>query len=173
MDMRINVAGLLKEQVDSTRSMDLEGEVLEIEGEAPSIVSGRLLLTRTDLGIWVSGALDISLEHVCSRCLAPFTSWVKVRMDDVFLPEVDVDTGQRVLYQDDNEADASSIDGQHVLDLADAVSQYRSGAMPLAPVCREDCAGICPECGIDRNEATCDCEPAPDPRWDKLRELLR
>ena len=59
MDMRINVAGLLKEQVGSTRSMDLEGEVLEIEGEAPSIVSGRLLLTRTDLGIWVSGALDI------------------------------------------------------------------------------------------------------------------
>ena len=94
-------------------------------------------------------------------------------MDDVFLPEIDVDTGQRVRYQDDDEADASSIDGQHVLDLADALSQYRSAAMPLAPVCREGCAGICSECGINWNEATCDCEPAPDPRWDKLRELLR
>ena len=44
--------------------------------------------------------------------------------------------------------------------------------LPAAPLCREDCAGLCPLCGIDRNEADCDCDPnPPDPRWDALRAL--
>jgi uncharacterized protein len=43
---------------------------------------------------------------------------------------------------------------------------------PIAPVCRQDCAGLCPTCGIDRNVATCDCLVAvADPRWDALSQL--
>ncbi len=44
--------------------------------------------------------------------------------------------------------------------------------LPVAPLCRDDCAGLCPSCGIDRNQSTCDCDMTiPDPRWDALREL--
>ncbi|MGH9281959.1 MAG: YceD family protein [Acidimicrobiales bacterium] len=47
--------------------------------------------------------------------------------------------------------------------------------LPLAPLCRADCAGICPMCGADRNVAPCQCASAPsDPRWaapDALREI--
>ena len=44
--------------------------------------------------------------------------------------------------------------------------------LPAAPLCRDDCAGLCPVCGIDRNAAECDCDlNPPDPRWDALRAL--
>ena len=44
--------------------------------------------------------------------------------------------------------------------------------LPTAPLCREDCAGLCPACGADQNETSCDCDLSiPDPRWDALREL--
>jgi uncharacterized protein len=43
--------------------------------------------------------------------------------------------------------------------------------LPQAPLCREDCLGLCPHCGVDRNEGTCSCEPPRDPRWSVLDEL--
>ena len=43
--------------------------------------------------------------------------------------------------------------------------------LPQAPLCREDCLGLCPDCGVDRNEGTCSCEPPRDPRWSVLDEL--
>ena len=44
--------------------------------------------------------------------------------------------------------------------------------LPAAPLCRDDCAGLCPSCGIDLNQFTCSCDMSiPDPRWDALREL--
>ena len=44
--------------------------------------------------------------------------------------------------------------------------------LPVAPLCRDDCAGLCSVCGADRNQVTCSCDmTVPDPRWDALREL--
>jgi uncharacterized protein len=45
-------------------------------------------------------------------------------------------------------------------------------AMPIKVLCREDCAGLCPTCGADLNAGDCGCEPVPDERWSKLRDLL-
>ena len=44
-------------------------------------------------------------------------------------------------------------------------------AVPFAPLCREDCKGLCPQCGIDRNTGTCSCEPPIDPRLAALKGL--
>ena len=94
-------------------------------------------------------------------------------MDDVFLPSVDIATGARLRYhENDTDADVTSIDEQHVLDLSDTLRQYRLAAIPMAPLCREDCKGICPECGTDLNETTCSCERFQDQRWTVLRKLL-
>ena len=173
IEMQVNVAQLLKERPGATRLMELDGPALELADAASAVVRGELALTRTDRGIWASGALAISVEGVCSRCLVPFTYWVEVRVDDEFLPSVDPVTGAELRHAAEADADIHSIDAQHVLDLTDAMRQYRQAALPLAPVCREECRGICPECGTDLNETTCGCEPSLDPRWDKLRELLR
>jgi uncharacterized protein len=45
--------------------------------------------------------------------------------------------------------------------------------LPTIPVCAEDCQGLCPSCGVNRNESHCDCgNEARDPRWDALRALV-
>ena len=44
-------------------------------------------------------------------------------------------------------------------------------AVPYAPLCTEDCKGLCPQCGIDRNTASCSCEPPIDPRLAPLKGL--
>ena len=52
------------------------------------------------------------------------------------------------------------------------VREYVLLDLPDAPLCKDDCAGICPNCGIDRNMATCDCDTsATDPRWSALEGL--
>jgi uncharacterized protein len=56
-------------------------------------------------------------------------------------------------------------------DLAPLVHDAIFLDLPLAPLCREDCQGLCPYCGIDRNEATCDCQAPIDSRWATLDGL--
>ena len=52
------------------------------------------------------------------------------------------------------------------------VREYVLLDLPEAPLCKDDCAGICPNCGIDRNSATCDCGAVTaDPRWAALENL--
>ncbi len=175
MDLQINVAGLLKEHAGATRAVDLDGARLELEDGAHASVAGKLRLTRTDRGVWVSGTVDIGAAQTCSRCLNSFTQTVRVRMDDVFWPAVDIHTGARLRPDevDEPDADIGSIDEHHELDLTEVLRQYRLAALPMAPVCREDCQGICPECGRDRNREMCECQPVEDARWAKLRDLLK
>ena len=178
LELQVNVAQLLKDSVGAAKTFVIDGQepsVLDTDDGAVARVQGTLRLTRTDHGIWASGPVSFSVDYVCSRCLMPFVSWVEAKVDDVFLPSVDIDTGAKLRHDENEEAadtDIRSIDGQHVLDLTDALRQYRLAAVPLAPVCREDCKGICPECGVDLNEVTCSCEPYLDQRWAALRELL-
>jgi uncharacterized protein len=57
------------------------------------------------------------------------------------------------------------------VDLRDSLRECAVLGYPQAPVCREDCQGLCPACGSDRNEGTCECEETSvDPRWDGLPE---
>ncbi len=172
MDLLVNVAQLLKGQAGATHTIDLNGPELEIDGAEAAFVRGRIVLTRTDIGIWASGDVAVSAHATCSRCLVPVTSSLDVRVDDIFLPRVDLVTGAKIDPTLDPDADTASIDVYHVLDLTNTLREYRLAAMPLAPLCREECQGICPQCGTDRNQTTCSCEPEPDPRWAKLRELL-
>jgi uncharacterized protein len=173
MQLQVNVAQLLKDAVGATRTFEVDGLALDSDEGVPAYVRGEFRLTRTDRGVWASGPVAFSVDYVCSRCLAPFASWIEARMDDVFLPSVDIVTGARLRYgEDDAGADINSIDEQHVLDLSDALRQYRLAGIPMAPVCREDCQGICPECGHELNESACTCERYQDQRWTVLRKLL-
>jgi uncharacterized protein len=59
-----------------------------------------------------------------------------------------------------------------VVDLTELARDAVLLELPLAPVCRDDCAGLCPSCGVDRNETSCDCVPdTKDPRWAALEDI--
>lgn len=54
------------------------------------------------------------------------------------------------------------------IELDDIVADLVAVAMPIAPICREECKGLCPQCGTNLNERSCDCVPEADSRWEKL-----
>jgi len=135
-------------------------------------VRGVLCLTRVDSGVWVSGALEAMTTCGCSRCLQDFRLSTQLHIDDIYFPVTDITTGAPLPLPE--EADLGfTIDQHHVLDITEAVRQSTILALPMKPLCRADCAGICPECGVNRNEATCSCQSgAIDPRWTPLLNQL-
>jgi uncharacterized protein len=109
-------------------------------------------------GLVVTGHITAPWEGVCRRCLG------------VARGQLDIEV--RELYQTHlTSEDAYPLEGE-LLDLAPMVRETLMLDLPLAPVCSDDCLGLCPVCGINRNEATCDCDTAPsDPRWAALDVL--
>jgi uncharacterized protein len=95
---------------------------------------------------------------------------VEVAFDEEYLPTIDVHTGAPVEPPEGQE-DAYRIDRRHMLDLSEPIEQYWTMALPMAPACSDDCAGICPVCGKDRTPGhACEAEGGDD-RWAKLRQL--
>jgi uncharacterized protein len=70
----------------------------------------------------------------------------------------------------EGDLDVFPFDGEKV-DLEPLFREQFVLAVPFAPLCREDCAGLCPQCGIDRNTGTCSCEKPIDPRLAALKGL--
>ncbi len=168
--MQINVAQLLKEPIGSVRNYEVGG-VVDITGRGEgSMVGGSVRLLRTDRGILVKGSLNTEVEVGCSRCLTAFTRPLVLDIEDEYFPTVDAVSGAPVPVP--AEPGGFTIDEQHVLDLAEAIRQYALLAIPMKPLCREDCAGLCPSCGYNLNLGRCDCLPRPvDPRWAVLTKL--
>lgn len=170
MSLRVNLAGLLKDNVGAVRNFDYQG-VWEADGLPQGHVAAAFKLTRTSRGVWVSGPARVTYDAECGRCLTPFTSWARLQVDEEYLPSVDAQSGRRISYSPEDDG-AFLIDGRHETDFAEAIRQNRLAAMPIAPVCRDDCAGLCSACGANANEGACACEPEADPRWAALKELF-
>lgn len=169
--MQYNVAQLLKESVGATRSYPVDAEAQITDGTTER-VTGELRLLRTDKGIWTSAALEFQKWSVCSRCLSRFRLPVKFSVEEEYLPTVDVNTGEPLRAAERDEG-VFTINNHHVLDLREAMRQYEIALTPMKPLCREDCAGLCPVCGASLNEGSCTCATeARDPRWSALSELL-
>ena len=169
--MYFNVSQLLKEPSGASRRFEIDQLLAAEKGTTPERVRGSAYLLRTDKGIWVSAVLESEVTSVCSRCLLEHWQPVLVSIDEEFLPVVDVDTGARLSAPTGEEG--SYIDQNHILDLAEPTRQYLLLSTPMKPVCSEDCAGICPGCGVNLNESACLCkDPHRDLRWGALLELV-
>jgi len=168
--MQYNVAQLLKESIGASRIHDVDDDVSSLEG-ATKWAKGQVRLLRTDKGIWVSADLVCDIPSTCSRCLSNFDFALHITIEEEYLPTIDVNTGERIVYGN-SEEDPFFIDSQHILDLREALRQYEVASMPIKPLCREDCAGLCPMCGTDLNEGRCECtSEILDPRWETLLKL--
>jgi len=170
--LAINVAGLLGSTPGTSRRypvadlrLDLGDDLLQA---AP--IAGSLRLTRTNRGLFVDGRFGTALVERCGRCLSPVSATVEVELREEALPMVDLQTGQPVGAPE--EADALRIDEHHVLDLEPAVRDAISLAEPMNVLCRDACAGLCPDCGKDRNLEPHRHERELDPRLAPLARLL-
>ncbi len=166
---QINVSQQLKAPIGSTRDYEVNG-IVDIEGSEKA-VSGKVRLMRTDNGIFTRGTLQAENEATCSRCASLFDYPLILNIEEEYFPTTDVVSGTPLAVPE--EPECFTIDEYNTLDLTEAIRQYALLATPMKPLCRQDCAGLCPSCGINLNQATCDCprEPA-DPRWSELRKLV-
>ena len=171
--MRFHVAELLKDGVGATRSFEIqEADVVVTDGGARGSVEGTLSLLRTRAGILARATLRLRRPDACSRCLTPLELPLELQIEEEYEPAVDILTGAARPRPED--PGTFLIDEHHVLDLTEAVNQYRVLATPMQPLCRPNCAGLCPVCGQNLNEASCACRRDEyDPRWSTLAKLAQ
>lgn len=136
--LAINVSQLLKESVGATRSLEAAGDINIIDDA--STVTGGVTLVRTDRGILVKGRLKVTVGATCCRCLDVFKCPLDIDIEEEYLPSVDINSGLALEAPDDGES--FIVDEHHVLDLTEAIRQYTILAIPMKPLCRQDCAGV-------------------------------
>ncbi|MSP14088.1 MAG: DUF177 domain-containing protein [Chloroflexi bacterium] len=172
--MIYSVSQLLKSLVGTTRIFDLDEDIKNLDEDVHPISNlvGRIRMVRTVDGILVTGKLKMTVEEECVRCLEPVAVPVKSDVEEEFVPTIDLETGATLPIADGQD-EALLIDERHMLDLSEVIRQDILLAIPVHPLCRSDCKGLCVTCGQDLNEGSCDCrEEQADPRWEALRDLL-
>jgi len=110
-------------------------------------------------GIDAVGTVRAPWVGICRRCTVPVTGELRIAVSERF--------GDATIAEDDL---YPIIDD--TIDLGPLVRDAIVLELPMAPLCREDCRGLCPQCGADRNESECDCVAPRDPRWANL-DVLR
>ncbi|ODS57033.1 MAG: hypothetical protein ABS36_05905 [Acidobacteria bacterium SCN 69-37] len=129
---------------------------------------------RKDRGnVRIVGRLTGELELSCSRCLEPFRIPVDSAFDLLYLPaSTDAAAAPDEDHQlEDEDANVSFYEDE-TIDLAHLVREQFYLALPMKPLCRPDCQGLCPVCGTNRNVETCACDATwVDPRMEALRRL--
>ncbi|MDP2917015.1 MAG: DUF177 domain-containing protein [Dehalococcoidia bacterium] len=170
--MLLNASQLLKESIGSTRAYKVSETVDIMEEGDGSPVEGDVKLTRTNRGILVQGKLRTVVKVTCSRCLCLYDCPLSFDIEEEFFPVIDVFSGIPVEMPE--EPGYFTIDEHHILDLTEAIRQGAIVNIHMKPLCREECAGLCAQCGRDLNQGTCDCpQPGVDKRWSKLAELKK
>jgi len=149
----------------------------EVRQRAPLETSGRAELVEEHHGkhqvikdIRLRGRIHTKLELQCARCLDPVPQPVDREFELLYRP-LGADAGRDELSVTDAEAEIGYYQGEGVL-LEDVLREQVLLALPLKAICREDCKGLCPQCGKNLNQEQCSCSTeVEDPRWAALKEV--
>ena len=158
----INVAELLR-RAGSIREIDCQVDADDFNFDDGRIVFGSqvdvaLTLEALTDGIVVRGTLQANWNFECRRCLRALTGRAEVEVHELY---------QAVI----SDPDAYPITGEQ-LELLEMARENILLAVPLAPLCRPDCPGLCPQCGADLQIDRCACSPSrSDDRWAVLDTL--
>ncbi len=161
--LRLNVGFLLKEGFGYTRDFPFEEPQVAVADDLTvADLRGHMSLSRTPQGLYAQGLLRATVAQVCARCLIDIHQPVQSRLGELFHYPPENAPPDSLLVSDD-----------HYIDLAPVVRDEFILSIPLQPLCRPDCKGLCPQCGANWNDGPCDCpSEATDPRWAGLADLL-
>jgi uncharacterized protein len=139
-----------------------EALVADVDSRVPAgaEIVADMVVESFDGGVAVTGRLSSLWEGECRRCMAPLDGELVTEVRELFRRGGGEDEGTYPMAAD------------HI-NIREMVSDALFAALPLLPMCREDCRGICPRCGTDLNVASCGCEEIRlDPRWSALEVLV-
>lgn len=152
------VAGTVRHEVRQAPIDDLAtmGSSVPEGGE----VSVEVTLSSYPGGVMASGTVEAPWTGECRRCGGPVAGEVRSEVRERYVPEDGTDADDEAYPLADDELDLEPLARDAVL-----------LELPLAPLCAEDCLGLCPQCGVNRNEEACSCQQPTDPRWSALDAL--
>ena len=134
----------------------------------PATVTGKVRLTGNE--VFVNGHVDTRARVECDRCLQPVETPVDADFELEYITGSEYESGN-VAELTEAEMSVAVFDGK-AIDVDEIVKEQVVLAVPTRMLCREDCKGICPECGTDRNTGDCSCTTEDiDPRWAALKNL--
>lgn len=137
----------------------------EVAGELSFVGEARL----AGEGMRLRGHLRGEAAPACARCLEPVPTVVERDLDLLYQPEAVIGESAEVeIHAADTEVGFFAGSG---LDLADVAREQILLALPMQPLCRADCKGLCPRCGANWNAGPCGCPPVADERWNALKSL--
>lgn len=138
--------------------------------ETPLVNGVQLDVTihKTDEEYLLNGVCSAEVEFECARCLEPAHI---ILSGDISV--IAVQPGAEHPDKFSGEDDVVQLNEKEELSLDEQIRQAIASDIPMKPLCREDCKGLCPKCGVNRNTTQCDCDTRPaDSRWDGLRDIV-
>lgn len=173
MTMRLDLSHIRQPETSFSRHYDAAAFSAEAEEyRVTSPVDLRMTIHKDQDRFRLVGEVHTTLEVDCSRCLEGFALPVDREFDLRFVPSgVDAkDEGESAIEDDDV---AITFYRDDAIDVSDLLREQFYLALPMKPLCRTDCRGICPHCGINRNMGSCECDRRwEDPRLAGLKTLI-
>jgi uncharacterized protein len=144
--LRINVGFLLHSPIGSSRDIHFDFPSIQVTEDLEiKDLKGMVRLSRTPQGILLQGEFRGRKGEECVRCLSEFLQYLETSFSELYaFDERSVSDADLLVPEDGN------------IDLAPLIREYLMIEVPINPICRPDCKGLCPVCGENLNETTCE-----------------
>jgi len=162
--LRVDLRELARGPVETRGELKQDDPALEgmdVSLREPVVVSGRLQAIGEGRFYW-QGKATTAIQGECRRCLTPVSVPLSLEIGALFTQDAEA--------LDDPDSYAVAPDAMEI-DVTRAVREELLLEAPRFAVCREDCKGLCPQCGKDLNAGPCGCAPATEARWQPLQAL--
>lgn len=134
----------------------------------PPEVTGRI--RRSGHEVRLQGQIRARAEVDCDRCLKQVALPVETTFDVTYVPAADYVEGEAAELQEEDLG--VSVYEDEAIDIDELVREQILLNIPARALCTEDCKGLCPVCGANRNDTNCECESREtDPRWGALKDI--
>ena len=127
-------------------------------------------LLKAERVVHVRGDVGVRLKTQCSRCLGEVTQSMKAPLEVALFPAGSVPSAGNDGEIDEADMGIATYEDNEI-DLSDIVRDEVFLQLPMTPLCRKSCAGLCDNCGVNLNDGACDCPGALDLRWSALRDV--
>lgn len=174
----LDQAGLDRVRLDQIRDTPFAWDVTEAvdaaeighpDLQALSPVRWRGEIRFVDPGYLLTATYEYQQTLTCQRCLEPLTERVRQELQLLLAPGVSApEAGEHALAAE--ELGVVEVDEEEEMDLRPLLLEQIQLNVPMKPLCRAVCKGLCPHCGKDLNQGDCDCQKTEiDPRWEALK----
>ncbi len=129
-----------------------------------------LRVVRAERTVYITGEVRARLESDCSRCLGPAITDLALKVEVALLPE-DSQLAAGADGELANDGVGATTYSGDTIDLLELVRDEIVLELPMVALCRTECAGLCPKCGVSLNMEKCSCPAGIDSRWAVLQDI--